>query len=73
MQRLIDISELHVAYGSSLVLEGIDMHLDQGEIAVILGGSGCGKSTLLKTIIGLVSPRSGHVEILGQNLPELNN
>jgi len=73
MQRLIDISELYVAYGSTLVLEGIDMHLDQGEIAVILGGSGCGKSTLLKTIIGLVSPRSGHVEILGQNLPELNN
>ena len=73
MQRLIDISELCVAYGSTPVLEGIDMHLDQGEIAVILGSSGCGKSTLLKTIIGLVQPRSGRVEILGQNLAELNN
>ena len=73
MQRLIDISELCVAYGSTPVLEGIDMHLDQGEIAVILGSSGCGKSTLLKTIIVLVQPRSGRVEILGQNLAELNN
>ena len=73
MQRLIDISELCVAYGSTPVLEGIDMHLDQGEIAVILGSSGCGKSTLLKTIIGLVQPHSGRVEILGQNLAELNN
>ena len=71
MQRLIDIADLRVAYGETLVLDGIKMHLDQGEIAVILGGSGCGKSTLLKTIIGLVSPRSGRVELLGKNLPEL--
>ena len=71
MQRLIDISDLRVAYGSTLVLEGIDMHLQQSEIAVILGSSGCGKSTLLKTIIGLVPPSSGRIEILGQNFLEL--
>ena len=47
------------------------MRVDAGEIAVILGGSGCGKSTLLKTIIGLVPARSGRVELLGQNLPDL--
>ena len=72
MDRLIDIADLSVAYGETLVLQGVDMHVDSGEIAVILGGSGCGKSTLLKTIIGLVEPRSGRVELLGENLRDLD-
>ena len=72
MQRLIDIAGLSVAYGETQVLQGIDMYVEPGEIAVILGGSGCGKSTLLKTIIGLVEARSGRVELLGKNLPDLD-
>ena len=44
--RTIDITDLCVAYGETTVLDGINTHVETGEIAVILGGSGCGKSTL---------------------------
>ena len=72
MPNQIDISGLCVSYGETPVLQGIDMHVTAGEIALILGGSGCGKSTLLKTIIGLVESTSGRVDLLGENLNELD-
>jgi phospholipid/cholesterol/gamma-HCH transport system ATP-binding protein len=65
MPPAIHIEDLCVAYGAALILDGVNARMEQGEIAVILGGSGCGKSTLLKTIIGLVQPRSGRVQVLG--------
>lgn len=68
----IDISDLCVAYDETTVLDGINAHIATGEIAIILGGSGCGKSTLLKTIIGLVQPRAGQIEVLGQDATTLN-
>ena len=68
----IDIRALNVAYGETIVLTGIDMQIASGEIAIILGGSGCGKSTLLKTIIGLVNPQAGQVEVLGQDATALD-
>ena len=68
----IDIGDLHVSYGDTVVLQGINLRVDTGEIAVIVGGSGCGKSTLLKTIIGLASPASGSVRLLDCELHELS-
>ena len=72
MQAAIDIADLRVAYGETTVLDGVNAHIDRGEIAVVLGGSGCGKSTLLKTVIGLVQPRSGRVEVLGIDTSSLD-
>ena len=72
MKRVIDIADLQVAYGDTLVLDGVDLRVDQGEIAVVLGGSGCGKSTLLKAAVGLVPPRSGHITLLDRNLLDLS-
>ncbi len=65
MKAAIEISNLCVAYGETTVLDGVDARINPGEIAIILGGSGCGKSTLLKTIIGLIPPQKGQVEVLG--------
>ena len=72
MQPVIDITELSVAYGDTLVLDSVDLRVQRGEISVILGGSGCGKSTLLKSIIGLVPPRSGRIDLLGQDCSRLS-
>lgn len=67
----IDIQRLRVAYGDFLVLRDVSLRVEQGEIAVIVGGSGCGKSTLLKAAIGLVEPSSGEVRLLGSELRSL--
>ena len=72
MNQVIDIAGLRVGYGGHRVLDGVDMKVEEGKIAVILGGSGCGKSTLLKTLIGLVQPQSGHIQLLGKNPLELS-
>ena len=69
---MIGVAGLCVAYGDTVVLDGVDMHVQKGEIVVILGGSGSGKSTLLKTIIGLVLPRAGLVELFGQDSGQLS-
>jgi len=68
----IDIAALCVAYGEKVILNGVDLQVEVGEIAVILGGSGCGKSSLLKAIIGLVTPRSGRIALLGQECSSLS-
>jgi len=66
-EAVIDVAELRVAYGDTVVLDGVDMRVERGKIVVVVGGSGCGKSTLLKAIIGLAPPRSGRIVLFGQD------
>ena len=61
----IKVSNLHKSFGDHVVLDGVDLDVKEGSSMVILGGSGTGKSVLIKTIIGLLMPDSGKVEIDG--------
>ncbi|MDR5866270.1 metal ABC transporter ATP-binding protein [Halomonas koreensis] len=58
---LLSIDDLHVALGGRTVLEGIELHLDRGEIVTLVGPNGSGKSTLLRAIIGAVRPAGGRL------------
>ena len=58
---MLTVEDLHVAYGGSLVLQGVDLYVRRGEIRAIMGRNGMGKTTLLKSIMGLVSPQSGRI------------
>ncbi|MCX7822729.1 MAG: ATP-binding cassette domain-containing protein [Syntrophobacterales bacterium] len=62
------VRNLSVGYDESLILENVSFKVEKGKIAVILGTSGCGKSTLLKALIGLVPPKSGEINILGEEI-----
>ncbi len=53
------------ASASSLVLEGINLSVEQGEFVSIIGPSGCGKSTLLKLVAGLSSCSEGEIQVNG--------
>lgn len=64
-QPVIEVSALTAHYGSRKILEGIDFHVEPGEIRIIMGGSGSGKSTLLRHLLGLNLPTSGRVRLLG--------
>ena len=68
---LLDVKELNTFYDQSHILQGISLGVDRGEIVCLLGRNGVGKSTTLKSIIGLVSPRSGEIFFKGQNVAGL--
>ena len=62
---MIEIKNLQKSFGDLEVLKGIDLHIDEGEVVVIIGPSGSGKSTLLRCINFLEEPTSGTVEVDG--------
>lgn len=63
---LIQATGLNTHYGQSHILRGIDFTVGRGETIGLMGRNGMGKSTLLKSIMGIVPPRKGTVEIKGQ-------
>jgi branched-chain amino acid transport system ATP-binding protein len=65
---MINASNLNTYYGDSHILRDVSLELPAGCALGLLGRNGMGKSTLLKTIMGLVKPRSGSVQVLGQDM-----
>jgi branched-chain amino acid transport system ATP-binding protein len=58
---LLDVAGLTAGYGKKIVVTGVDLTLDPGEIVAVLGHNGAGKTTLLRAIFGLIRPRAGRV------------
>jgi branched-chain amino acid transport system ATP-binding protein len=67
-ERLVVARGLQTYYGASHILRGVDFHVDRGETIGLMGRNGMGKSTLLKTLMGLVKPRAGTVEVKSRNM-----
>jgi len=68
MKPLLVVENLHVSYGSVDALKGISLHLEEGEIATVLGANGAGKTTLLNAISGLLPIQSGQISFKQQVL-----
>lgn len=60
---ILDVTDLHVRYGSYEAVKGVSFALAQGEILGIVGESGSGKSTVAKTLVGLERPSSGTIRL----------
>jgi branched-chain amino acid transport system ATP-binding protein len=65
---LLALEDVTTYYGQMRILEGISLHVDDGELVSLLGGNASGKSTTLKTVLGIVRPRSGRVLIDGEEV-----
>ncbi len=63
----IEVRELSLAYGDTVIQQGLSFHIQRGEIFVVMGGSGCGKSTLMRHLIGLQCPSVGTVLYQGED------
>lgn len=71
-ENLVEVSNLHFAYGARQVLKGINLTIPRGKVVAILGVSGCGKSTLLHHFGGQLKPTSGSVKVLNREIHMLN-
>ncbi|MBP6276419.1 MAG: ABC transporter ATP-binding protein [Limnohabitans sp.] len=67
-ELLINAQGLNTYYGASHILRGIDFAVARGETIGLMGRNGMGKSTLLKSLMGIVPPQSGTVQIKGQTM-----
>ncbi len=68
----IDMKNLSKSFGEHSILKDLSFEVPRNKIVTILGFSGAGKSTLLKHMLGLLSPTSGSISVLGQNLQDLD-
>jgi branched-chain amino acid transport system ATP-binding protein len=65
---MLAIRGLHTHYGSSHIIQGIDLALDDGEVVGVFGRNGVGKTTLLKTIAGWITPTNGEITFNGRRI-----
>jgi urea transport system ATP-binding protein len=70
---MLAISDLHVAYGQSEVLHGLNVSVAPNEIVAIMGRNGMGKTTLMKSLMGIVPTKSGSVTMQGAELSTLKS
>ena len=65
---MITLENVHKAFGSKHVLQGVNLTIEKGTSMVIIGGSGTGKSVMLKSVLGLVTPDSGQITVDGNDV-----
>ena len=65
---MLNIENLHVAYGGIQALRGISLEVPDGKIVTLIGANGAGKSTTLRTVTGLVKAASGSIQWNGEEL-----
>ena len=70
-KKIIDIRGVVTKFGDNVVHDGINLHVNEGEIYGLLGPSGCGKSVLMREMIMLEDFHSGSIELLGQKIESI--
>ena len=65
---MLTVSDINVYYGAIHAVKGVSLDVNEGEIVTLIGANGAGKSTTLQTISGLLRPRTGTIEFLGENI-----
>ncbi|PUB11673.1 ABC transporter ATP-binding protein [Paenisporosarcina sp. OV554] len=68
---MLKVKGIETFYGKIQALKGVSLEVEQGQVVTLLGANGAGKSTTMKTISGLLKPKHGTVEFLGENITGL--
>ena len=69
-RAVIDVQGLTKSFDGVNAVNGISFHVEEGQTVALLGGNGAGKTTTISMLLGLLSPTSGTVEVLGARMPE---
>ena len=67
-QNLLSINDLHVHYGKSHVLHGVNLNIGHNEVVSLLGRNGAGRSTTMKAVMGLVPASAGSIQTPGATI-----
>lgn len=68
---MLEVQDLAVNYGAIKALQGVNFHVDEGEIVALIGANGAGKTTTLRTISGLSRPSHGKILFKGQDISRM--
>ncbi len=68
MSRVLELDRISAGYGETEILHGVDLHVDKGEIVVIVGPNGAGKSTAMKAVFGLLNITRGQIRLAGEEI-----
>jgi phospholipid/cholesterol/gamma-HCH transport system ATP-binding protein len=67
MMPAVRVRGLRTQFGTQVIHDNLDLTINRGEVFGLVGGSGTGKSVLVRSIIGLLRPAAGQIEVFGQN------
>ncbi|WP_237143736.1 ABC transporter ATP-binding protein [Phyllobacterium zundukense] len=71
MRAFLKVEKMSVGYGSTTILDKLDLGIEKGEFVALLGSSGCGKTTLLRTIAGFAKPFSGSIRVADRDVTQM--
>jgi len=71
--NVLQVKDLTVKYDTSIVLEGVNLEADQGDVVGIVGPNGGGKTTLLNAILGIVPVTQGSIRLFGKDISEFRD
>lgn len=70
-RALLELRDVHVSYGKTAALHGVNLSVRQGEVVAFIGANGAGKTTTLRTISGLLKPTRGEILLRGNSIAGL--
>ena len=71
MAALLEVRDLHVAYGPIEAVRGISFEVDAGQVVALIGSNGAGKTTTLRTLSGLHRPKAGEIRLDGDRIDDM--
>ncbi len=72
MTTMLKVDDIHVFYGAIHAIKGVSLEVNEDEIVTLIGANGAGKSTVLNTISGLLRPKTGGIEFLGESITSVS-
>lgn len=66
--KLLEVEELHVAYGAIVALRGVSLSVGKGEVVALIGANGAGKSSTLRAVSGMLRPTRGTIRLAGEDI-----
>jgi ABC-type branched-subunit amino acid transport system ATPase component len=70
-ERLLDLQSVTMSFGGLTVVDGLDLHVDEGEVVSVIGPNGAGKTTLFNLITGVYTPTGGDIRFAGESIKGL--